>query len=326
MLEEQDSKEEIPLATLKHVFGGECSGLPSEERKANLAKIAEALKKARDTMKSKYHGTCACHATIARAYAGAVTAMKGEEMDEGKWLALQRFGAGVLPQWVARSEKDKKAAKEIICDIIRQVQGYMHEMLEAWRARAQGGIAFQQRRRTKAGWLWLVLKSWRKVTRKAEERGQDTTSDEQTREDYPPEAEIAANTAGNNTHKANEMGKRKEGTKQGKGKGQGRRGAALYHNCVAIAQWMKLRTKAPEVETPAETERKRQAVNAIAGAWREQIRRRSAPGVGKRRSAGRVARAAAAAHTRVKRFPQNVRNARKLFLGINVWADLEIDR
>ena len=126
MLEEQDSKEEIPLATLKHVLGGECSGLPSEERRGYLGKIAGALKKARDTMKGKYHGTCACHATIARAFAGATAAMKGEEMDEGKWLALQRFGAGVLPQWTARSDKDKKAAKEIICDIIRQVQGHMH--------------------------------------------------------------------------------------------------------------------------------------------------------------------------------------------------------
>ena len=110
---------------------------------------------------------------------------------------------------------------------------------------------------------------------------------------------------------------------QGKGEERGGRTAALYHNCVAIAQWMKMKSKAPEVETPAEAERKEQAVSAIARAWREQVRRRSAPGVGKRRSAGRVARVAAAAHTKVKRFPQNVRNARKLFLGINVRVAME---
>ena len=159
MLEEHDRREEIPLATLKHVLGGECNGLPRVERETYMNKVAKALEKARATMKGKYEGTCTCHTMIARAYAGAKAMTRGEEMDEGKWLALQRFGAGVLPKWTARSYKDKKAAKEIICSIIRQVQTYMHEMLQAWRARAQGGIAFQVRLQEKRGWLQLVLRS-----------------------------------------------------------------------------------------------------------------------------------------------------------------------
>ena len=124
-------------------------------------------------------------------------------------------------------------------------------------------------------------------------------------------------------HKASGQGKRKKTTGEGDGRRRGGRTVALYHNCMAIALWMKGRTTSAQTETPAQTAHKGQAVNTIARAWREQVRRRSEPGGGKWRSAGRIARAAAAAHTKVKRFPQNVRNARKLFLGINVRTALE---
>ena len=97
----------------------------------------------------------------------------------------------------------------------------------------------------------------------------------------------------------------------------------MYHNCMAIACWMKHRTSQPEVSTPAETAQRAEAVSTIAGAWRAMIRKGSEPGVGKRRTAGRVARAAAAMHKNVKRIPKNTRNARKLFLGINIRRALE---
>ena len=116
-------------------------------------------------MKGRYTGECACHATIARAYAGATAAERGEEMDEGKWIALQRFAAGILPRWKAKDWKGEREAKETVCKMIRLVQQLMHDMLRAWRERAAGGIAFQQQRRTKAGWLQLAITGWRTEAR-----------------------------------------------------------------------------------------------------------------------------------------------------------------
>ena len=111
--------------------------------------------------------------------------------------------------------------------------------------------------------------------------------------------------------------------RQVKGKGKPGRAAAIYHNCMAIAKWMKQKTKQPEVEAPATTAQKATAVSTIGRAWREAVRRRHAPGVGKRSCAGRVAQVAVAAHTKVKRKSQKVRNARKLFIGVNVRVALE---
>ena len=62
---------------------------------------------------------------------------------------------------------------------------------------------------------------------------------------------------------------------------------------------------------------------AIAGAWRELMQRRSAPGVGKRRAAGRRAGVPAPRLEKVKRNTKFVRNARKLFLGVNVRVALD---
>ena len=97
----------------------------------------------------------------------------------------------------------------------------------------------------------------------------------------------------------------------------------MYHNCIAIAKWMKLKTTTPEVEAPATTAQKAAAVGTIAGAWRELVRRRSAPGVGKRRTAGRTGRASTHGLEKVKRKSQKVRNARKLFIGVNIRVALE---
>ena len=199
----------------------------------------------------------------------------------------------------------------------------MHEMLKAWRARAEGGIAFQQRRWTKAGWLWLVLRGWKAVARQKEEREQARANGEEEGDSCMQGGHAEHKTKGTT---AGAGKKRKTGTGQGTGRVRKDRTAAIYHNCKAIARWMKLRTRAPEVEAPAAAQQRAAAVSTIAWAWREQVRRRSAPGVGKRRTAGRVVRVAPEAQQRVKRFSQKVRNARKLFLGINVRVALERPR
>ena len=125
------------------------------------------------------------------------------------------------------------------------------------------------------------------------------------------------------TEEATTQGKRGAAPRPAKGKGKPSRAAAIYHNCIAIARWMKLKTTTTEVETSATTAQKTAAVNTIAGAWREQIRRRCAPGVGKRRAAGRIGRASTQAQEKVKRKTHNVRNARKLFIGVNIRVALE---
>ena len=122
---------------------------------------------------------------------------------------------------------------------------------------------------------------------------------------------------------ASTKGKRKAGPGQVKGKGKTSRAAAIYHNCIAIAKWMKQKTRQPEVESPVTKAQRATAVSTIGRAWQEAIRRRHAPGVGKRSCAGRVAQVAAAAHTKVKRNTKFVRNARKLFIGVNIRVALE---
>ena len=97
----------------------------------------------------------------------------------------------------------------------------------------------------------------------------------------------------------------------------------MYHNCIAIAKWMKLKSRTTVAPSPEETARKAKAVSAIAGQWRELVRRRSAPGVGKRRAAGRSIGVPAPQQENVKRNTKFVRNARKLFLGVNVRAALD---
>ena len=78
--DEQDGA--APLATLKHVLGGECSGLPGEERSKVMHAIKAQLAKAVKAMKGAYKqggGGGRCHETIARAYAGG-------------WLAVDVIG------------------------------------------------------------------------------------------------------------------------------------------------------------------------------------------------------------------------------------------
>ena len=98
-------------------------------------------------------------------------------------------------------------------------------------------------------------------------------SDEQAQGDRTEERCTAATEADDKTHTACGKKKRKGKVGLGKGKEKEGRAAAVYHNCVAIARWMKLKAKAPEVDPPAETKRREQAVSAIARGWREQIRR-----------------------------------------------------
>ena len=171
----------------------------------------------------------------------------------------------------------------------------------------------------KAGWLSLVLKGWKAVTRTAEQRRTDnatTTSDPDS--SMQADAQPCTTKEGSETHTKGAEAKRGRGSGQRKVKEQRGRAAAVYHNCMAIARWMKLQTTAPEVTVPVTAEHKAKSASAISNAWRELVRRRSAPGVGKRRAAGRGARRALHAQEKVQRKSQNVRNARKLFIGVNV--------
>ena len=169
----------------------------------------------------------------------------------------------------------------------------------------------------------MVLKGWKEVTRTAEQRERDnemTTSDSGRQQ---AEARPSTTTKGGQTHTNAAGAKRVPRSGQGKVMKQQGRAAAVYHNCMAIARWMKLQAPAQAITAPATEEHRAKSVRVISKAWRELVRRRSAPGVGKRRAAGRLAQKVPHAQEKVKRKSQNVRNARKLFIGVNVRVALE---
>jgi hypothetical protein len=132
-----------PLATLKHVLGGECSGLTREERKETMKAIKEQLAKAMKAMKGAYRpgsGGGRCHETIARAYAGAVMAEKGAVMTTERWEALRQFASGCLPHWEAVDRKTGARVRGIVNEAI----GYVHLCRVQWQMRWRRGERVQR--------------------------------------------------------------------------------------------------------------------------------------------------------------------------------------
>ena len=132
--------------------------------------------------------------------------------------------------------------------------------------------------------------------------------------------------------KALRQGSKKSGA-QGTGgvKGGSRQGEVLYHNCIAIAMYMKRKTTRPRMQAPATQEQRAQAVNVIGKQWREHVRRQSEALGGKRRTAARLADLAQ--HNlkgnsdnkvvRNQKPGKTKRAARKLFIGVNLRAALD---
>ena len=99
---------------------------------------------------------------MARAYGGVVAAERGIAMRDMQWEALRQFACGCLPAWEPMDRKAGAKARSVVNEAIGYVQGALNMMVEAWRARAAGGLAWERERGDKAEWLRLVVRAWRR--------------------------------------------------------------------------------------------------------------------------------------------------------------------
>ena len=135
-------------------------------------------------------------------------------------------------------------------------------------------------------------------------------------------------------NKATGAKKAVRGSKQSKARGVGamkdttRQGEVIYHNCLAIAKYMRMRATKPKLQVPATQAQREQAANEISKQWRAHVLRQKEALGGRRRTAARLAELRPAEqkgktnrkNTQSQK-PQRV--ARKLFIGINVRTALE---
>ena len=218
------------MATLKHVFGGECSGLPAEERKEAMSAIKEQMTRAMKAMRGAYKqggGGGRCHETIARAYAGAVMASKGVGMGDRHWEALRQFACGCLPAWEAVSTKEGGKARTVVMESIDGVQGVMAAMVSKWRERAAGGVEWERERMDKGEWMRLVLRAWKHETcveERADSEADTSRSDADNEAALPGRGEHAHGGESRDTNRA----KRRRAA-------HGRRAAA---NATAVAKYV----------------------------------------------------------------------------------------
>ena len=110
-----------------------------------------------------------------------------------------------------------------------------------------------------------------------------------------------------------------------------RQGGVLYHNCIAIAKYMKMKASKPKLQVPATQAQREQAVGVIGKQWREHVRRQMQALGGRRRTAARLAELRPAEHrgNKTKKTTQSQkpqRAARKLFIGVNLRAALDRNR
>ena len=80
--------------------------------------------------------------------------------------------------------------------------------------------------------------------------------------------------------KEGKQGRKKGGARRARGmKEVSRQGGVLYHNCVAIAKYMKMKASKPKLQVPATQAQRAQAANKISEQWRACVPRRTeAPG------------------------------------------------
>ena len=102
------------------------------------------------------------------------------------------------------------------------------------------------------------------------------------------EAGQAADSRENTAHTSEPGGNKNGRPKAGKGQMQRGRAAAIYHNCRAIAGYMKMRTNKPKPQAPVTQAQRTQAVNKISKQWRTHTRRQLEALGGRRRTAARL--------------------------------------
>lgn len=263
-----------------------------------------------------------CHEAVARAYAGAVAAGKGEAMTDARWEALRQFACGCLPQWEAVDRKTGARVRGVINETMGYVQGAMEKMMDKWRARAAGGMEWEKERGEKGEWMRLIVRAWSSEAQRA--RAQQPQQQQVVHpRDGCVQRDGSACEGGN--------GETRRTRQAGKGKGKRQQVGRAVADATALSKYVTLVVR-PQAAAKAAARRaaewvlrwraaKRGAGQAAGGA--SSVRGAVGPNAGAPGAAA-AAQVSATERSRNKVGAETAVGKRKhLFIGLNVVAALQ---
>ena len=156
--DEREAREGGEPATLQHVLGGKCGGIDPSTTRAHLEELRRQLDQIRRGVRGG--GQRLLHAA-AVAYAGVAAAVRGEDMSEEQWTAVQRVMAGILPEWSGTDLKQRSTQRQIVVRQLWHVAEAGAEYLQEWKLQSAAGTEWLRQREASTGWLRLVLRAWR---------------------------------------------------------------------------------------------------------------------------------------------------------------------
>ena len=87
------------------------------------------------------------------AYAGVAAAVRGEDMSEEQWTAVQRVMAGILPEWSGTDLKQRSTQRQIVVRQLWHVAEAGAEYLQEWKLQSAAGTEWLRQREASTGWL-----------------------------------------------------------------------------------------------------------------------------------------------------------------------------